>query len=235
MDTIDDNSSLNIGGRTYKMLNIEQPEWQQEMNLLKMKDHMDRVVNECKKYLSLGKGIDDLLGKEITTVRLYDQIIGIGEIDIKLYKIETSKAVRISWNEVALNSGGEGFVSAFIIMVCLLSYMRRDESVLFNSKEQGKVLIMDNPFAQTNAEHLLKPLTDIARKYNTQLICFTGLGGDSIYNRFDNIYVLSLSDSKLHQGLQILESEHKKGIEMTQMTSSRFLIRNEKAEQINLF
>ena len=235
MNTIDDNSSLNIGGRSYKMLNIEQPEWQQEMNTLKMKDYMDMVVEECKSYLSLGKSIDDLLGKEITSSKLYDQIVGINGLEIKLYKIETSKVVRISWNEVAQNSCGEGFVSAFIIMVCLLSYMRREEDTLINTKEEGKVLIMDNPFAQTNAEHLLKPLIDIAEKYNTQLICFTGLGGDSIYNRFSNIYVLNLLDSKLHPGLQVLESEHKKGEELTQMTSTRFLIKNEKLEQVTLF
>ena len=40
--------------------------------------------------------------------------------------------------------------------------MRRDETDIFNSGEEGKVLIMDNPFAQTNAEHLLKPLIEMA-------------------------------------------------------------------------
>ena len=75
--------------------------------------------------------------------------------------------------------------------------MRREETDIFSRKEGGKVIIMDNPFAQTSSAHLLKPLMDIAKKSNTQLICFTGLGGDSIYNRFDNIYVLNLIPSKL--------------------------------------
>lgn len=64
-------------------------------------------------------------------------------------------------------------------------------------REEGKVLVMDNPFVQTNAAHLLKPLMDVAEKNNSQLICLTGLGGESIYNRFDNIYVLNLMDSGL--------------------------------------
>ena len=58
---------------------------------------------------------------------------------------------------------------------------------------------MDNPFAQTNAAHLLTPLMDMAAKNNTQLISFTGLGGESIYNCYDNIYVLNLISSKLSQ------------------------------------
>ena len=60
-----------------------------------------------------------------------------------------------------------------MILTCLLSYMRRDESDLFTTGEEGKVLIMDNPFAQTNAEHLLKPLMEMAKKTNTQLICLS--------------------------------------------------------------
>jgi hypothetical protein len=235
MDTIDGNSTIKIEDKPYKMLTIEQPGWQAELNLLKLKDFMERVINVCKSYLDLGKSLDDILEKEITTANLYDDIVGINNVDIRLRKIETSKVVPISWNEVAQNSGGEGFVSAFIVLVCLLSYMRRDENTLISTKEEGKVLIMDNPFAQTNAEHLLKPLTDIAKKYNTQLICFTGLGGDSIYNRFDNIYVMNLLDSKLHQGIQVMESEHKKGEDRTQLTSTRFLMKNERYEQISLF
>ena len=128
---------------------------------------------------------------------------------------------------MAENSGGEGFVSAFIVLISLLSYMRKDDNVFFGNKEEGKVIIMDNPFAQTNAEHLLKPLMEISKKYNTQLICFTGLGGDSIYNRFDNIYVLNTFDSKLNPGTQIIESNHIKGSELVEITSTRFLTRYE--------
>ena len=73
---------------------------------------------------------------------------------------------------------------------------------------------MDNPFAQTNAEHLLKPLMNLADKTNTQLICLTGLGGESIYNRFDNIYVLNLIEAHLRNGIQYLRPEHKKGEEV---------------------
>ena len=80
---------------------------------------------------------------------------------------------------------------------------------------------MDNPFAQTNAVHLLKPLMDMAKKTNTQLICLSGLGGDSIYGRFDNIYVLNLVNASLRDGMQYLRGKHTKGNEEETVVSSR--------------
>ena len=75
------------------------------------------------------------------------------------------------------------------------------------------MLVMDNPFAQTNAAHLLKPLMDMAEKTNTQLICLTGLGGESIYSRFQNIYVLNLVTASLRNGQQYLRADHLRGNE----------------------
>ena len=75
---------------------------------------------------------------------------------------------------------------------------------------------------------------DIAKKSNTQLICLTGLGGDSIYNRFDNIYVLNLVSSKLNNSIKYLKSEHIKGEEEEEnkvIVSARFKIE----EQTSLF
>ena len=132
---------------------------------------------------------------------------------IRLYKIEEQREYPITWAEVARNSGGEGFLSAFVILSSLLYYMRRDETDLFADRNEGKVLLMDNPFAQTNASHLLRPLMEVAKKANTQLICLTGLGGESIYNRFDNIYVLNLIAASLRNGMQYLKAEHLRGNE----------------------
>ena len=77
---------------------------------------------------------------------------------------------------------------------------------------------------------MLKPLMEMAKKTNTQLICLSGLGGDSIYNRFDNIYVLKLVDSNIRNGIQRVEGEHIKGEEVKKMVLSDF-----KTEQLSLF
>ncbi len=151
-------------------------------------------------------------------------MVGIGNVQIRLYKIEEQREYAITWAEVARNSGGEGFLSAFVILSSLLYYMRKDEADIFADKNEGKVLLMDNPFAQTNAAHLLKPLMDVARKTNTQLICLTGLGGESIYNRFDNIYVLNLLAASLRGGMQYLRAEHIQGKELQEMVVSQIQV-----------
>ena len=112
--------------------------------------------------------------------------------------------------------------------------MRNDE--IYKFSQDSKVLIMDNPFAQTSAEHLLKPLMEIAKKSNTQLICLSGLKGESIYNRFDNIYVLDLVNSRLKNNVSILKGNHYKGEEIIkEIVSSRFEIKKEEVDQISLF
>lgn len=232
MQKIDRNSTINVRGRNIKMLKIEVPAWEdnRELYQVKMRDFVNELIRLGISAIEKNENVEEFLGKIITTKRLYEEVIGIGNIGIRLYKIEAEREVPISWAEVSANSGGEGFLSAFVILISLLSYMRRDESALFASSEEGKVIIMDNPFAQTNAEHLLKPLMDMAKKTNTQLICLSGLGGESIYNRFDNIYVLKLIRSGMRAGIQYMKGEHRKGDEVQWMELSQMRV-----EQMELF
>lgn len=234
---IDKNSSIQVRGRSIKMLRILLPLWEDNKAQYKLKltDLIDRVTKNALEKLDKNENIEETISTEITTRNLYNEVVSISSVEIKLYKIEEEKEYPISWDEVAKNSGGEGFLSAFVILSSLLSYMRRDDTDIFAEKESSKVLVMDNPFAQTSSEHLLKPLIEIAKKSNTQLICLTGLGGDSIYNRFDNIYVLNLISSKLKGGIQFIRGEHLKGEDGTEfLVSSNFKI-VEEIEQMELF
>lgn len=232
---IDRNSTITVRGRSIKMLKIKLPDWEENTNQfkLKLKDFMEALTIRGLEKLNQNENIEELVANQITTKNLYHEIVGIGNIGIKLYKIEEEREYPITWAQVSKNSGGEGFLSAFVILSSLLSYMRRDDTDIFVDREEGKVLIMDNPFAQTNASHLLKPLMDIAKKSNTQLICLSGLGGESIYNRFDNIYVLNLVSSKLKNTMQYLRSEHIKGEDLETLVASRVKI--ETSEQMVLF
>ncbi len=232
MARIDKNSSVTIRERTIKMLKITVPSWEENKELyqVRVRDFVSSFIQMGMETIEQNHNIEEFLGKVITTRRLYDEVVGMGNVGVRLYKIEAEREVPISWAEVSANSGGEGFLSAFVILSSLLSYMRRDETDLFAMGEEGKVLLMDNPFAQTNAEHLLKPLTDMAKKTNTQLICLSGIGGDSVYNRFDNIYVLKLVSSSMKKGMQYLKSNHTKGNDIQKMELSQFHV-----EQGNLF
>ena len=229
---IDHNSTITIRDRNIKMLKIQLPDWEENVGLyhLRLEDFIDKITKEGVELFEKNENAQEFFGSSVTTRNLYDQVVGIGNVQIHLYKIEAQREYPITWKEVSRNSGGEGFLSAFVILSSLLYYMRRDDTDIFADKNEGKVLIMDNPFAQTNASHLLIPLMDMAKKTNTQLICLTGLGGDSIYNRFDNIYVLNLITASLRKGLQYLKAEHKRGKEPDELITARI----EVGEQIEM-
>lgn len=226
---IDRNSTITIRERNIKMLRIKLSSWEEEKKTYAMqcKDLFEQVVNRSLELLDENKNIEEYVASQITTKNLYHTVVGGGNIGIHLYKIEEEREYPITWAEVSKNSGGEGFLSAFVILSSLLSYMRREDTDIFNDKDNGKVIIMDNPFAQTNASHLLKPLMDIAKKSNTQLICLSGLGGESIYNRFDNIYVLNLISSKIKDSIQYLYGDHMKGEDLESIVSARIQIEEE--------
>lgn len=211
---IDRNSTIKIRGNNVKMLKLNLPEWEENANIyhLHVTDMVDMIAQRGLEKLRKNEPINELLGKLLTTKELYDAVIGINNVHVQMFKVEAQREVQISWRDVARNSGGEGFLSAFVILSSLLYYMRRDETDVFADRNEGKVLLMDNPFAQTNAAHLLTPLMDMAAKNNTQLISFTGLGGESIYNCYDNIYVLNLIPSKL-SSVSHLKSKHIAGSE----------------------
>jgi len=207
---IDKNSSIQVRGKTRKMLRIQLPNWEESKLLYqqKMESFVQNLTEECLKLLETNEPITTLLKSRLTTQHLYNMIVGTGKVGIKLYKVEESRESLITWEQATKNSGGENFLSAFIILSSLLSFMRRDDSQIFTNSEEGKVLLMDNPFAQTNAAHLLKPLMDLAKKTNTQLICLTGLRGESIYSRFENIYALNLIPSNTQKEQNRLKGNH---------------------------
>ena len=216
LEKIGRNSTIKIREKSIKMLKVILPVWEDNEKLysLRLSDLVDEITEEGIRLFENNENAQEYIGRKVTSKNLYDTVVGTGNVQIQLYKIEEQREQQISWNQVAKNSGGEGFLSAFVILSSLLDYMRKDDSDIFMDKNEGKVLLMDNPFAQTNAEHLLKPLKNLADKTNTQLICLTGLGGESIYNRFDNIYVLNLIEAHLRNGIQYLRPEHKKGEEV---------------------
>lgn len=220
---IDHNSTITIRERSVKMLKLQLPDWEENAGMyqLRLNDYIDELTGKGIAIFERNENAQEYFGSCLTTKKLYDRVVGIGNVQIRLYKVEEQREYPITWAEVAKNSGGEGFLSAFIILTSLLYYMRRDESDIFADRNEGKVLLMDNPFAQTNAAHLLKPLMDMARKTNTQLICLSGLGGESIYNRFDNIYVLNLIAASLRGGMQYLKANHTRGTEPETMIVSQ--------------
>lgn len=201
MESIDINSSINLNAKRIKMLEIKQPDWDHAIATTKIEAFIDRVMEGCEVRYKQGETStetpNEFIATQFTTNKLYDEIVGINSIKIIIKKLEFAgeeiDIAPMSWQQAQKNSGGEGFATYFIILISLLSYMRKESSIIGDrSKESSKVLIMDNPFGKISSEHLLKPVMEIAKKYNTQLLCFTAQKGDNIYNEFENIYHLNL-------------------------------------------
>lgn len=221
--TIDKKSNIKHLGKTHKLLEINIPEERNEENL---KEYIKEKVNYYAKFE--GDYLNHL-DNDIQSAELLGKFIGnINRIRVDIKKIEKSGLVRKSWKEaITQNSGGEKFVSMFILLSSLMSYMRRRETDIDN-KEENKILIMDNPFAKTNAEHLLEPMFQIAEKYNIQLLCFSGIGGSAVYNRFNKIYVAKLIEDRFRNKENIsFKAGNEETLELSDFTITK--------QQISLF
>ncbi|MDT3698470.1 MAG: hypothetical protein RO469_03490 [Thermincola sp.] len=190
MNSIDRNSTIEVDGKRCKMLIISLPE-KDELDTIALKEYLKNTIRNCVSLYKQGKSMDGLLTNEISTYDLFDRLVCIKKIEITLIKIEPNKLKKKTWKQVIEeNSGGEKFVSAFVVFISLLTYMRGEN--LLGANQDSKVLIMDNPFGPITSEHLLKPLFEVAKKYNTQMICLTDLKEHTIFDRFNLIYSLNI-------------------------------------------
>jgi len=207
VNRIAEDSSIQLDGRNRKVKMIEillrdlEPE---EKGIESMRSYIKECASEVKDQLKAGKGqkeVRDLISKFMSSEELLNVISNLSDLRIKAYKVDinaqNSKAK--DWEKVMReNSGGERFVSFFAVMIALMSYARnsRKETEDYGRKNQdAKVLLMDNPFGPISSDHLLKPLFDIAKKYNTQLICLTDLKQNSIMNQFKVIFMMKIVEN----------------------------------------
>jgi hypothetical protein len=221
--TIDKKSTIKHLGKTQKLLEINIPEDKEEQSL---KEYIKEKVNY---YGSFEGDYTNLLESDIQSSELLSKLVGnINRIRVDIKKIEKTGLIRKNWKDaLSQNSGGEKFVSMFILLSSLMSYMRKSAADIDN-KEEKKILIMDNPFAKTNAEHLLEPMFQIAERYNIQLLCFSGIGGSAVYNRFDKIYAAKVVVDKFRNKENVsFKADSEETLELTDFTITK--------EQISMF
>ncbi|MCB2290820.1 hypothetical protein LGK97_13825 [Clostridium sp. CS001] len=195
LNSIDNNSIITVNNVKRKMLQISMPT-KENLNKDGISAYVKSVIELISSDVTL-KNIDAELESQINSEQLLSQLVGgLKRISVQIYKVEKYNIKLKYWEELNHeNSGAERFVSVFVIFTALLSYVRKRPGDYQNFKE-GMIMIMDNPFANTQAEYLLVPMFDIAEKYNVQLICFSGITGSSILNRFDVIYMAKVMRDK---------------------------------------
>ncbi len=204
---VSENSRIEIDGVRKNILNIEFEEMENE---LQSREKMGTYIEECLESLTkLIKDSEDEnrlrrdIEKYMSTKELLNIISRLDACKIKAYKVDLNEKNRrmMLWEDIIVkNSGGEKFVAYFSLLVALISYSRKQIKgyEAFARKEESKVLIMDNPFGPITSGHLLKPMFDIAKKYNTQLICLSDIKQGSVVNSFDLIYMIKIRQNLIN-------------------------------------
>lgn len=91
---------------------------------------------------------------------------------------------------------------------------------------------MDNPFGPITSGHLLKPMFDIAEKYNTQLICLSGIKQDSVVNSFNLIYMIKIRQNMMQEDFPEVEPILLKELKQAEKLENVYLYR--KSNQISI-
>jgi len=185
---IDKHSTIELKDKYQKMLYIEMPK-KETIDVARLKNYLKTIINYSKHRMEENEvsDLDKYLDSHLILYKLFDEYVPIRSISVSISKIEQNKVSKIPWEAVGKVSGGEEFVSVFILFISLMSYTRGYQ---LSRKQSGKVLVMDNPFGPVSSEHLLEPLFKIAKTYDAQLICFTHINTSAITSQFDLIYSL---------------------------------------------
>jgi hypothetical protein len=185
---IDKHSYIELNDKRQKMLFIKLPK-KDTIDILNINYYIKDIVRISKNKIESGElsDLDKYLDSHLNLEEIFDIYIPLRSIKINIAKIEQNNISKISWEDVSKTSGGEVFVSVFILFISLMSYTR---GLQLSNVKQGKVIVMDNPFGPVSSGHLLEPLFKIAKTYDTQLICFTHINTSAITSQFDLIYSL---------------------------------------------
>jgi hypothetical protein len=209
LDDIDRHSYIEIDDKRHKMMNIKLPK-KENLDTSHVENHLKEVIRRTKSKIENDdvSDLDKYLDSHLKLEQIFDQYVPLKNIRINISKIEQNNISRISWEDVSKTSGGEVFVSVFVLFISLMSYTRGFQ---IGKKQQGKVIVMDNPFGPVSSGHLLEPLFKIAKTYNTQLICFTHINTSAITNQFELIYSLRVireaGSSREHLEAKIAKDE----------------------------
>lgn len=145
------------------------------------------------------------INKELSIENLLEHYCDLNSIVIKFYKVEEniSNSDYKKWEEMLPdNSGGEKFVSFFVLLATLINYSRGN----YLKKEVSSMsIIMDNPFAAISSQHLLIPVFEYAKQNNIQLICFSDHDKVDIVERFNTIIRLAITP--LTNSKEVVEAE----------------------------
>jgi len=177
--------------------------------------------------------------QKINTFYILNRVLNIATIPVSVITYELNRSGNIRWKDISnKTTGAQRFSIAFIMTVILLEYKRYDRNaVIDNSKNKGKVLLIDNPFGETSEEAILKEIFELAEKFNVQIISYTHVTNESVRKMFKKIYTMTVektTSDKEYVDIKELKNINDKEKEKVSMSSFR-IGEKERIEQESMF
>lgn len=201
------------------MLKIDLPEEKElseEASRVSIRNEIEKGANEIKEMLvtnSEDKQIQKRAKSIVGSERLLHKYIIRETVPVRVYKIDLNIANSSykRWEDtLTQSSGAEKFVVFFSVVLTLMNYTRSTSGVI--SKEAKSVLILDNPFGKITSAHLLKPMFDIAKHFNVQLICLSDINKSDVTSCFECVIKLVIKQQAL-SNFEIMTHEGNERIE----------------------
>lgn len=239
---ITENSGIEIDGTRRKILEIRYEKIESDEAA---KEKISRYITDCLESViqSIKSGDEENkirknIAKLLATKELLNAIINLENVKVRSYKIDLNESNNKmkDWEEIKIeNSGGEKFFAYFSLLVALISYSRKSSNnhEIFKSSEDSKVLIMDNPFGPITSGHLLKPMFEIAKKYNTQLICLSDIKEGAVLNSFNLVYLIKIRKNMTRQEFLEIEERNSEDLKINEKLEDAYLYMKE--NQVSLF
>ena len=202
-----------------QMLKMDLPEdkeLSEEASRVSIRNEIEKGANEIKEMLVNNleeKQIQKRANRIVGSETLLHKYIIRESIPVKVYKIDLNIANSSykRWEDALIqSSGAEKFVVFFSVVLTLMNYTRSASGII--SKEAKSVLILDNPFGKITSAHLLKPMFDIAKHFNVQLICFSDINKSDVISCFECVIKLVIKQQAL-SNFEIMTHEGNERIE----------------------
>ena len=163
----------------------EEMELSEEASRMSIRNEIEKGANEIKEMLVNNfeeKQIQKRAKSIVGSERLLHKYIIRETVPVKVYKIDLNVA----------------------------NYTRSTSGIV--SKEAKSVLILDNPFGKITSAHLLKPMFDIAKHFNVQLICLSDINKSDVTSCFECVIKLVIKQQAL-SNFEIMPHEDNERIE----------------------
>ena len=199
-----------------KMTLPEESEISDEASRNAIKIEIENGANEIKRLMQEAVEYKEILKrakKIVSSQRLLLRYIRQDSIQVKVYKIDMNaeNSGYKRWEDtLTQSSGAEKFVVFFAVVLTLMNYTRSSAGLV--SKNSKSVLVLDNPFGKITSAHLLKPMFDIAKHFNVQLICLSDINKSDVINCFDCVIKLVIKSQSL-SNIEIMTHEGNERIE----------------------